>query len=132
MTHRAGNLLLPSGTLLLLCTLAACGTTSGSSRGPANLLTRTEIETSGAVTAYDLVRELRPQFLRSRGVLSMDDPSGGGYAVVYMDEAFRGDLDALRTIVVEDVVEIRYISPADATTRWGTGHAGGVIHVRGR
>jgi hypothetical protein len=27
------------------------------------------------------------------------------------------------------VKEIRYISASDATTRWGTGHSGGVILV---
>jgi len=118
------------GGLLLLVTLVGCGTTSGSARGPANLLTRAEIETSSATTAFELIRELRPQFLRSRGVLSIEDPSAG-YALVYMDNTFRGDLEALRTILVVDIDEVRYISSADATTRWGTGHAGGVIHVQG-
>jgi hypothetical protein len=39
------------------------------------------------------------------------------------------DLTGLSTIPANRVREIRYINAADATTRWGTGHASGVILV---
>jgi hypothetical protein len=35
----------------------------------------------------------------------------------------------LRNVRVMDIREIRYLSDPEATTRYGTGHAGGVIHV---
>ena len=39
-------------------------------------------------------------------------------------------LAAALAILVEEIDEVRYISATDATTRWGTGHAAGVIQVR--
>jgi hypothetical protein len=40
-----------------------------------------------------------------------------------------GDIQSLRSILIEEIAEVRFISASDATTRWGTGHAGGVIQV---
>ena len=40
-----------------------------------------------------------------------------------------GSLEALYSMHVNDVTHVRYLSPADATTRFGTGHAGGAILV---
>jgi len=48
---------------------------------------------------------------------------------VYVDNVRMGELSALGTIPVEIVQEIRFITGTEATTRWGTGVAGGVIHV---
>jgi hypothetical protein len=115
--------------LLLLLILVACGTTGGTQRGSSDVLTRAEIETSRAANAYELVQQLRPQFLRSRGALSVRDPRAG-YPVVYINNVHHGDIQSLRTILVEEIDEIHFISAVDATTRWGTGHAGGVIQVR--
>jgi hypothetical protein len=92
------------------------------------VLTRAEIDETGAETALDAVRQLRPQYLRGRAVVSVEYPSAS-VPVVYMNGLFRGDLTSLRSILVHDIEEIQYINPSDATTRWGTGHAGGVIHV---
>jgi outer membrane cobalamin receptor len=119
-----------AGRPLLLLIIVACGTTSVAQRGPSSdVLTRAEIESSRAANAYELLQQLRPQFLRSRGAFSVNDPRGG-FPVVYINDMPHGDLNALRSILIEEIDEIRYISAADATTRWGTGHAGGVIQVR--
>jgi hypothetical protein len=118
-----------AGSLVLLLVLAACGTTSGSRRATSDILTRAEIETSSASNAYDLLQQLRPQFLRSRGATSIRDPRPA-YAVVYMNDVLYGNLVSLRSILVEEIDEVRYISATNATTRWGTGHAAGVIQVR--
>lgn len=115
--------------LLLLVMLAACSTTSASRMGSSDVLTRSEIETARASNALELLQQLRPQFLRSRGALSIRDPAAG-HPVVYMNNMRYGDIESLRTIGIEEIDEIHYISAADATTRWGTGHAGGVIQVR--
>jgi hypothetical protein len=115
--------------LLLVLMLAACGTTSAARMGSSDVLTRSEIETARASNALELLQQLRPQFLRSRGALSIRDPAAGN-PVVYMNNVHYGDIESLRTIGIEEIDEIHYISAADATTRWGTGHAGGVIQVR--
>lgn len=122
MARRATN-------LLLLLTLAACAsaTSSPGSASP-DIITRAEIEASRADNVYELIQQLRPRFLRTRGVSSMSDPSAG-HPVVYVNEVRHGGLETLRSILVSQVDEIRYISASDATTRWGTGHTAGVIQV---
>lgn len=115
--------------LSLILLLAACGATAGPRRGNSDVLSREEILASTASTAYELIAQLRPQFLRSRGALSMQDPRPV-YPIVYVNEMRHGGLETLRAILVREISEVRFISAADATTRWGTGHAGGVIQVR--
>lgn len=119
--------MIPAALVLLA---AACGTVGGGSRGSSDLLTREEIAASTASTAYELLQQLRPQFLRGRGVSSVNDPRPV-LPVVYMNNVHHGDLESLRMISVREISEVRFISAADATTRWGTGHAGGVIQIRG-
>ena len=41
----------------------------------------------------------------------------------------RGGVEELRSIRAEHVVEIRYMSASEATTRFGTGYTGGLILV---
>jgi len=48
---------------------------------------------------------------------------------VYVDEISYGNLNSLSNLNSIQIREIRFIKAADATTRWGTGHAGGVILV---
>jgi len=117
-----------AGQLLVLLILAACATTGGTSPGSSDVLTRAEIENSRASDAYELLQQLRPQFLRGRGSVSMRNPAVG-QPVVYKNEVRHGDIQSLRSILIEEIAEIRFISASDATTRWGTGHAGGVIQV---
>ncbi|HEX2168370.1 MAG TPA: hypothetical protein VHG09_14140 [Longimicrobiales bacterium] len=121
-----------AGVVLLVLTLASCGTTSASRQVvSSDVLTRAEIQASRAPNAYELLQQLRPQFLRSRGALNVSD-AAAGYAVVYVNDVHHGDLDSLRAIRIGEIEEIRYIGATDATTRWGTGHTGGVIQVRVR
>lgn len=109
--------------------LSGCGSAgTAPRRGSSDVLTRDEIVASSAATAYDAVRQLRPNFMRSRGQSSIQSP-GAAMPVVYVDNIARGGLDALRDIRAGDVAEIRYVSASDATTRYGTGHSGGVIEV---
>jgi hypothetical protein len=115
-------------TLMLLGLLAGCAATTGLRPTSSSILTRQEIDASNAETALEAVQRLRPHFLRGRAIVSVAYPSAG-LPSVYMNGVFRGDLTSLRAILADDVEEIHFISPADATTRWGIGHAGGVIHV---
>lgn len=117
--------------LSLILLVTACSTMAGQRRGNSDVLSREEILTSSASTAYELIQQLRPQFLRSRGSLSVQDPRPA-YPVVYVNEMRHGDLESLRTILIDEIAEIRFIGAADATTRWGTGHAAGVIQILSR
>ena len=52
------------------------------------------------------------------------------YPVVYVDNIRRpGGLSALYSIPSSMIQGMEFIGPADATTRWGTGHQAGVIRV---
>ena len=126
-----------SGTLLVLL-IVACGGGAGSGPAsspdapadaeaetrsyPRNRISREEIMERGdnASTAMEVVRRLRPGWLLVRGA----DP------VVYVDNVRRpGGMDALFSVPVGQIRLLEFIGAADATTRWGTGHTGGVIQV---
>lgn len=117
--------------LLLVLLVTACGAARGTNRGSSDVLTREEINQSSATTALELLQQLRPQFLRSRGSTSIQNPRPD-YPVVYMNEVRHGTVESLRTVMVEEIDEVRFISGADATTRWGTGHGAGVIQILAR
>ncbi len=57
-------------------------------------------------------------------------PTRGQDAVVYLDGVPLWDLQALRSVRVETVVDVVFMSAAEATTRYGTGNTGGAIVVR--
>lgn len=122
-------MMLRAGGLLCLLILSACASSGSPSRGSPDVVTRAEIETVNSADAYELLQRLRPQFLRSRGSVSMRN-SSSSYPIVYLNNVRHGDVMSLRNILVTDINEIRFIGGADATTRWGTGHGSGVILVR--
>lgn len=129
---RLHRLLTTMATALLV---AACSNTSTTpaSGSPApqrarNFITTEEILTSTtARNAMDAVLQLRPQWLNTRGALSVSGQRV--LPVVYLDDLRLGSLDELSTIWVESFRELRYISSTEATTRWGRGVGGGVIQV---
>jgi outer membrane cobalamin receptor len=46
-----------------------------------------------------------------------------------VDNIRYGDLEVLRDIPINEILEIRYWSGPEATNRWGTGVVAGVIEV---
>jgi len=83
-----------------------------------------------ASNVLQVVQKLRPQMLRSRGRFSPADSTGSSTVPkVVVDDVSYGSVDALANLNAIAVREIRYLSAADATTRWGTGYPGGVILV---
>ena len=111
------------------CVLAACASTSGgSSSRQRNVITADEIQTTTHVTAYEIVQQLRPEFLRARGVASIRDPRPER-ATVYIDGVRAGGLDILHSVSRDVLYEIRYLNGVDATTLYGIGHAGGAIQI---
>lgn len=107
--------------------LAACASGGGGgSDGPrrdANLITSQELAEYTTLTAHDVIRRLRPRWLRARG---------GGAPQLIMDGARLGNLDSLSTISVADVESLRFLSAADATMRFGTNFPNGAIEVVSR
>jgi hypothetical protein len=109
--------------------IGACtGTAERVARGDRNIITTEQIEAVENTSAYNIVQRLRPHFLQPRGQTSISNPESV-YPVVYVDDMMRGGVGELRQIPGSIVARIEYITPADATTRWGTGHPAGVIAV---
>ena len=116
--------------MLVACGGGGAGTTAQPdtqprpTRGPADMISEAEINTTSYQNALEVVQGLRPSMMRPRGT------SSSQYQVVaYMDDVRLIDLNGLATIPSERVKEIRYVNSRDATTRWGTGHGSGVILV---
>jgi len=119
-------------TVFLAVALTACasgggsgeGSSSSSSGGNRNLITADELVTSSAENAYDAIQQLRSSWLRSRS---------GGAPAPFIDGQPQGDdINRLRSVSTSTITEIRYLSPSDATTAYGTGFLAGIIDVRTR
>ncbi len=119
------------GPVLAGLAIAACASAPSQGtrpKGARDTITRQEILDANVQDAYEAVRRLRPQMLTTHGSVSIRSP-GADQPIVYVDGVRMGGLDALSSIRAEQVMEIRWISPSDATTRYGTDHTGGVIEV---
>jgi len=128
---------MPMQIKFLLCTLlfTACAAPkpgdeeyTASPKYEENLISEIEIATSDATNAYDLIRKLRPHWLRSRGRRSIKYPQAS-YPVVYVNQNRYGDINSLSALGKQNITEIRYLDAGDATTFLGTNHAGGAIMV---
>ena len=126
------------GAMMFSALVAGCGAASGPPKstspfGNKNLITYEEIKaakTPGG-NAWDLLAQIRPSFLRTRGATSLQDLTPV-QAVVYLDGVRYGKLESLRTLNIDEIREIEFISAGDATTRYGTDHLGGAILIRTR
>lgn len=118
---------------IVLCSIMAMGCASGggggSGGGSFQLLTGDQIRETDATNLWDALRRLRPQWLRARATTSLVGPSMAAEPVVYVQGIRYGELRDLQRMNVDVVRQVEFIDAADATTRFGTGHSGGVIMV---
>lgn len=116
--------------LLTLAPLAACsaGAAAGaaSPRQQRDLLTPERIRETGATNAYDVVANLRPHWLRTRGTDSFQSPTE---VQVYLNESRLGGVETLRSISTIEIAYIRYFDGLSASARWGLDHGQGAIYV---
>jgi hypothetical protein len=114
----------------------ACAPASSTSSGsgaptprPTSIITADEIEDAhaDALTAYDAIARLRPNWLAAHGVATQ----GSAYAAVFVDGQRYGDLTSLRNIPAHQVAGIRYYDITQAGAIYGIkGDTGGVIEVK--
>jgi hypothetical protein len=112
---------------LLLFGLAGCAAGRAAEDGPLperqrNQITAEELDRVQFTNAHDLVETLRPTWLVDRG----------GPLMVYVDEVRMGGRESLRQIPAANVAEVRYLTPIQASARFGRGHEGGAILVTTR
>jgi hypothetical protein len=96
------------------------------------VITEEEIVNSGATNVLDAIQQLKPEWLlqgQRRGVKSVN-VSDSSEPVVYVNNARYGGVESLVNISTLNVLEIRFLQPSEATTRFGTGHAGGAFLVK--
>ncbi len=106
-------------------TRGASGTTEGTSRR--DLITRADIQVTQWQNAYDLVRNLRPQWLQVRGRDTITGDPGG--VQVVLDGVRLGGVEALRTFSVGGIGYLQYFDAISASQRWGTGFGQGAIFI---
>ena len=109
------------------------GVTGTTEEGPAVAvsaasLTGAQVRQTSAENLYDALLELRPQWLRPRPRSSIRY-GAAAEPVVYLYGLRYGPSRTMYDMNVGTVRSVQYISPIDATTRYGTDHSGGVILV---
>lgn len=119
---RAPILAALAATLVVGCATAPPGTT----RIRADRISRDEIIEAGPCSAWDLVQNLRPIWLRKRGQTSFTQETD---VVVYLDGTRMGTRDALRQIDSHNIEYLEYLDARRATVLHGSGHVNGAIIV---
>ena len=123
-----------AGLLLAGCASGGVGTGGSSTYRDPNVITAAELANENSPNVYDAIQHLRPEMLRphlANASSSISSPQD--YTVhVYMDSNRLGGISDLRTIPVATVKEIRYLNPAQAMQRFGSGNPGGVIVLTSR
>ena len=113
----------------LFVAIAACGPSRSAGRGgPRNQITRSQIAAVTDRSAYSLIRFLKPRWLEARVMATPRNPEPA-YAHVYVDNLAYGPLLSLYDISSISIDRIDYMGSLDATTRFGTGFLGGIIHI---
>ena len=117
----------------LLSAILVAGCVSGSASrqpgaGDRTQITRQELEAIPPSSAFEAVSRLRAQWLRGHSG-SFRTETGRNQPEVFVDGRPFGSLDALHQIGTEVIETIRFLSAADATTRFGTGYPAGIIEV---
>ncbi len=117
---------------LLSVALAGCAPGATSGGAPVSharaVVTPAELAATHATNLYDALRQIRPEYFTARGVSSIrlatpDLPA------VYLDRNQLDGLDAMRTIDISLVQEVRRLTPSEANVRLARDFPGGVILI---
>ncbi len=93
-------------------------------------ITAEEIRASTARSLPQLLRERRPQWLRSRGVDVITPSRDAVHAPgvrVYLNGELLGGLDTLDEVSIDAVTRVEFLEAAAAVLRWGAGNGDGAI-----
>jgi hypothetical protein len=131
------------GALVVALAAVACrhtpahaGSPATRSAGQRSEITQEDIRMvqQQASTAYDIVKLLRPRMLLRRTVTGVEPtarqlPNEVPGLHVHVDDIRVGTVDFLSTIPARVVASIQWLSPSEASTKYGNGHTAGVIAV---
>jgi len=112
----------------------AATTEMNSSKGSRYVITLEEIQGCSGTTALEVIQLLRPELLdkAQRRINIMGSMRDGGVSpdvMVYVNGIRYGGKESLETIAAEQIGEIMYLNPSEATGRFGSNHAGGAFLI---
>ena len=118
---------------LVALVISACATSGGGETGrrQRNVITAADLAQLPEVTAYEAVQRLRPRWLSMSRVVGVTGEARQAPKVI-VDGMPQGDINALYQYLAQDILELRFLSAADATTRYGVGYPVGAIIVQTR
>jgi hypothetical protein len=108
---------------------SACAFHRGAQANLTSTITEAEIDSVHALSAYDAVKKLRPQFLVSRGRMSIDPKEPPALPNVYVDNQYYGDITELRNISAATIELIKFYSASEAQYAFGRGNMAGAINI---
>lgn len=108
--------------------LIGCAFGGATAAGAQNVIDATALSNAKATSAYDAIRQTRPEMLRTRspGSLMLFSPR---YPAVAVDNVIVGGIDVLRTIPVNEVAQIEYVDSWKAAKQYGLDHRDGLVLV---
>lgn len=107
----------------------ACASAGNSQKSGSNdaTITHEEIENAHQPTLFDVVRALRPTWLRTTPTGLRTDADAG--IAVYLDSQRAGSIDVLRQLPSTSASALRFYSASEAQSRFGLGNLHGVIQI---
>jgi hypothetical protein len=111
--------------------VAACAASSGGStvvNRDRTMLTAENLAPYGNQPLWQVISKERPSWLATRGTagLSVQD---AGDIVVYVNGTKMGGREYLRDVTADVVTSVRFLSGAEAQTRYGMNHQYGAIVI---
>jgi hypothetical protein len=121
--------------VLLLSAACASGAPSDTSPSPAPsnraMITEAEIPMTGTETAFDLIRRLRPEYLRVKPTQTYTgarSPEAPPPTVIQNGQRF-GNPDDLKAISASSLSMVRYYNIEEGKRKFGMQYGGGVIEI---
>ena len=111
-----------------LIVMSACATAGKAPASQHNVVTAEELQRAGDVNLYEALGQLRPAFLRSRGIIP-GATTPAAPIQVYIDGMRMGEPDHLRQIFAKTVAEVRFLEPQQAIARFGGNNTGGALVI---
>jgi hypothetical protein len=120
--------------VVLFSIVAGCagGPKAAATDTGSNVISQSELDAAGPVTAYDAVQRLRPTYLRGRGPTSVVNAAARTRPAVFVDGTEYGEVESLRSFPASRVQTIRFYSGPEAATKFGSTYGAGVIQLKMR
>ena len=124
------TLLLAGLVAITIVSATACAMTpaTGGSSSGRNRVSGDELAATNSPMVYEALSLLRPQWMTSRGAVSMDEPDFA-VANIYQNGTRIGDIEYLKQVYVLDVDYLQFWPPGEAGARFGMGNPRGVIEI---